>query len=299
MSTNGCGPESPVRIAIIGGSGLYKMAGLENVNEIDIRTPFGDPSGPFLIGELAGRRVAFLARHGKDHGLLPGDVNYRANVFALKTLGVERILSASAVGSMREEIRPRDVVLVDQFIDRTRGRISTFFGDGLAAHVSFADPICPHLRRVMLAAANQTTITAHDTGTYVCIEGPAFSTRAESRLFRSWDVDVIGMTNYQEARLAREAEICYATLALVTDYDCWHEEEEDVSVEAVLENLRANAEHAGEILRRTIQNLPSERSQCPCVDALKFAIITRPESVPPETRERLGPLVDRYLASRT
>jgi len=289
--------QSAVRIAIIGGSGLYRLAGLENVEEVRVSTPFGAPSDPFLIGEVAGRRVAFLARHGKDHGLLPGEVNYRANIFALKTLGVERILSASAVGSMREEIHPRDVVIVDQFIDRTRGRISTFFGDGLAAHVGFGDPVCPHLRAQLLEAARQAAPTAHESGTYVCIEGPAFSTRAESNLYRAWGVDVIGMTNYQEARLAREAEICYATLALVTDYDCWHEEEDDVSVEAVLGNLHANAQNAAEILRSTIQDLPAERDGCPCVDALKYALITRPESVPAETRERLRPIVGRYLDS--
>jgi 5'-methylthioadenosine phosphorylase len=288
-------PDAPVRIAIVGGSGLYRMAGLDDLEEVAVETPFGPPSDAFLVGTLAGRRVAFLARHGRDHRLLPGEVNYRANIYALKTLGVERILSASAVGSMRESIHPRDVVIVDQFVDRTRGRVSTFFGDGLAAHVAFGDPVCPHLRERMVEAAAETAVSSHASGTYVCIEGPAFSTRAESRLYRSWGMDVIGMTNYQEARLAREAEICYATLALVTDYDCWHEEEEDVSVEAVLENLTANAASAAEILRRTVEALPEDRDGCPCVDALRFAMITRPESVPAATIDRLRPIVGRYF----
>jgi 5'-methylthioadenosine phosphorylase len=222
-------------------------------------------------------------------------VNYRANIYALKSLGVERILSASAVGSMQEQIRPRDVVLVDQFIDRTRHRPATFFGDGIAAHVAFADPVCPELRGVLLDAAEGEVPRAHPHGTYLCIEGPTFSSRAESRLYRAWGVDVIGMTNLPEARLAREAEICYATLALVTDYDCWHEDEEDVSVGAVLANLQANAAGAGRVIRKAVERLPSRRERCGCGEALAHAIITRPEAVTAETRRRLAPLLAKYL----
>jgi len=287
--------REPVRIAIIGGSGLYALAGMDEVEERAVETPFGAPSDRVLIGELGGKRVAFLARHGRDHDIQPGEVNYRANIFALKKLGVERILSASAVGSMQEQIRPRDVVLVDQFIDRTYRRPPTFFGSGLVAHVGLADPVCPELRGAMLGQATDRVPRAHEKGTYLCIEGPAFSTRAESLLYRSWGVQVIGMTNMQEARLAREAEICYATLALVTDYDCWHEEEEDVSVGALLDNLKANARNAAEILRGTIEQLPAERQGCACGEALRFAIITRPEAIGPELRERLGPLIEKYL----
>ena len=221
--------DARARIAIIGGSGLYALAGLDEARELSVETPFGPHSDGLFVGRLAGESVAFLARHGKSHNLLPAEINYRANLYVLKMLGVERVLSASAVGSMREGIRPRDVVLVDQFIDRGQHRQATFFGDGIVAHVAFADPICPEVRGVTLQAALDFGATAHDGGTYLCIEGPAFSTRAESLLYRSWNVDVIGMTNMHEAKLAREAEICYATLALVTDYDCWHEDEEDVS----------------------------------------------------------------------
>ncbi len=286
---------SDVSIAIIGGSGLYELAGLTDMEEIRVETPFGDPSDAMLVGQLAGQRVAFLARHGRQHRLLPAEINYRANIYALKTLGVERILSASAVGSMRDEIRPRDVVLVDQFIDRTTQRPQTFFGAGLAAHVSLADPVCPALRATLAKGSEGRVPRAHDGGTYVCIEGPAFSTRAESELYRSWGVDVIGMTNLQEAKLAREAEICYATLALVTDYDCWHEEEDDVSVAAVLDNLRANAAAAAEIVRETIRALPADRESCDCAHALRHAMLTPASAVDRQTRERLGPLVAKYL----
>jgi 5'-methylthioadenosine phosphorylase len=284
------------RVAIVGGSGLYELAGLDDVEEHDVETPFGRPSDAILVGSIGKRRTAFLARHGRGHALLPSEINYRANVFALKRLGVERILSASAVGSMREEIRPRDVVLIDQFVDRTQHRPSTFFGDGLAAHIGFADPICPHLRSAMLDAARAVGGGgAHDGGTYLCMEGPAFSTRAESQLYRAWGIDVIGMTNLQEARLAREAEICYATLALVTDYDCWHEEEEDVSVGTVLDNLEANAARAAAVVRATIEALPDDRRACGCAEALRHAIITRRDVIPPAVAERLAPIVGRYL----
>jgi len=231
--------------------------------------------------------VAFLARHGRGHTLLPSDINYRANIYAMKMLGVGRILSASAVGSMREAIHPRHVVLPDQFIDRTRKRESTFFGNGLAAHVSFADPICPELRTTLLESARQEGVEAHDGGTYLCMEGPAFSTRAESRLYRSWDVDIIGMTNLQEAKLAREAEICYATLALVTDFDCWHEEEEDVSVNTVLATLKANSVAAAAVLKGAVLALPAGRDRCLCGQALKYAIITDRKCITRAARERL------------
>jgi 5'-methylthioadenosine phosphorylase len=285
----------PVEIAIIGGSGLYEMAGLQDVEAISLETPFGTPSDHIMVGRLGERRVGFLPRHGRQHGLLPAELNFRANIYALKSLGVERILSASAVGSMREDIHPRDVVLIDQFIDRTHGRISTFFGDGVVAHVGFADPICPDLRKRMLSAAEGRVPRVHDGGTYVCIDGPAFSTRAESELYRSWNVDVIGMTNLQEAKLAREAEICYASLALVTDYDCWNTEEEDVNVAALLENLKANAAAAGEVIREAILSMPGERLSCACGSALASAIITPPASISADTRRRLGPILSRHL----
>ena len=241
------------------------------------------------------REVAFLARHGCDHRLLPGEINYRANIYAMKSLGVGRILSASAVGSMKPSVHPKDVVLPDQFIDRTRGRAATFFGQGVAAHIAFADPVCPETRGAMSFAAKAAGATVHDGGTYLCMEGPAFSTRAESHLYRSWGVDVIGMTNLTEAKLAREAEICYATLALVTDYDCWHEEEADVSVAGVLENLRANAALAAAALRGAVMALPRLRTACGCADALKHAIITPVEAITPEARARLRVLLEKYL----
>jgi 5'-methylthioadenosine phosphorylase len=281
-------------IGILGGSGLYRMEGLEGAREVRVATPFGDPSDALVLGRLEGRDVAFLARHGRDHRILPGEINYRANVYAMKSLGVTRILSASAVGSMREDVHPRDVVLPEQFIDRTRGRISTFFGGGVAAHVTFADPICEPTRRALLDAARAAGARAHDGGTYLCMEGPAFSPRAESRLYRTWGVDVIGMTNLQEAKLAREAEICYATLALVTDYDCWHEEEEDVSVEALLGNLKANAAIAEQAIRGAVAALPAERG-CGCGDALRFALITPAAAIPAPARERLAAILGKYL----
>ncbi len=284
-----------VRIGILGGSGLYSLAGLDEAREVELDTPFGPPSDALVVGRLEGRAVAFLARHGRQHRLLPSEIDYRANVFALKRLGAQRILSVSAVGSMREDVHPRDVVLVDQFIDRTRQRPSTFFGDGLAAHVSMAQPICEQTRRVLHAAAIAAGARVHDGGTYLCIEGPQFSTRAESRLYRSWGVDVIGMTNVQEAKLAREAEIGYATLALVTDYDCWHESEDDVSVGALLDNLRANTELAARVLREAVRRMPDSLSGSVAENALAHALITPPEAVPARTRERLRPIVGRYL----
>jgi 5'-methylthioadenosine phosphorylase len=282
-------------IGVLGGSGLYDLAGFENATEVRLETPFGPPSDAILVGTLAGRPAAFLARHGRSHTILPSEINYAANIYAMKMLGVSRILSASAVGSMREDIHPREVVLPDQFLDRTQGRRSTFFGDGVVAHVSLARPVCRILRKQLEGAARSEGASVHDGGTYLCIQGPAFSTRAESMTYRSWNVDVIGMTNAQEAKLAREAEICYATLALVTDYDCWHEEEEDVSVEALLENLRANSELAARILRSTVRALPGDRDGCCCGEALKYAIITPRDSFPAGTRERLGAILGPYL----
>ena len=283
------------RFAIVGGSGLYELAGVERPREVRLSTPFGEPSDVILIGGLAGCEVAFLARHGTNHRLLPSEINYRANLYALKTLGVERVLSVSAVGSMRERIRPRDVVLVDQFIDRTVHRAATFFGDGVAAHIAFGDPVCAETRSVLLAASKAQGVRAHDGGVYLCMEGPAFSTRAESRLYRSWGVDVIGMTNAQEAKLAREAEICYATMAMVTDYDCWHEEEQDVSIVGVLENLEANSLHAAEIVREAVRRLSEGPRGCACAEALRHAIITPLDAISSETRDRLRPIIGKYV----
>jgi 5'-methylthioadenosine phosphorylase len=287
--------KQEVEIGIVGGSGLYAMAGLEDFEEVAVETPFGHPSDSLLVGELEGRRIAFLARHGRRHTLLPTEINFRANIFALKSVGVQRILSASAVGSMKEEIKPRDIVLVDQFIDRTHKRPATFYGEGIAVHISFADPICPVVRAAMLRAAESNGATVHDGGTYLCMEGPAFSTRAESMLYRSWGVDVIGMTNLQEAKLAREAEICYATMAMATDYDCWHEDEEDVSVSSVIDNLKANSELAAATLRETVRALPAERDGCGCGEALKYGIITPREAIPPAAVDRLKPLIGKYF----
>jgi len=285
---------SETKIGIIGGSGLYQMEGFATVEELDIDTPFGAPSGPYVLAEMGNRRVAFLARHGEGHSLLPGDINYRANIYGFKKLGVERVIGVSAVGSMRSEIQPLQVVLPDQFIDRTRGRKDTFFGGGIAAHVSFADPVCPELQQVLARAAEQVSATVHRGGTYLCMEGPAFSTRAESMLYRSWGVSIIGMTNIQEAKLAREAEICYATVALVTDYDCWHETEAEVSVEMLLEHLTLNAQTAQCVLKAAVPAVPENRS-CPCCKALNNAIITSPDKISAETKNRLEIIIGKYI----
>jgi len=283
-----------VQIGVIGGSGLYGMQDLTDREEVVVRTPFGDPSGPYVVGTLAGRRVAFLARHGAGHRILPSDLNFRANIFGFKTLGVEWILSASAVGSLKEAYAPRDIVIPDQFFDRTRSRISTFFGRGLAAHISFAQPICPVLAGIAADATEPTGATVHRGGTYVCIEGPQFSTLAESRLYRSWGMDVIGMTNLQEAKLAREAEICYATLALVTDYDCWHPSNDQVSVEMIVANLQQNAATAQRAIARAVSMLPADRT-CACARALEYAFITPRQAVPDEVIRELAPIVGKYL----
>lgn len=291
---------SDIRIGVIGGSGLYDMETLEVLEERIVETPFGAPSDPYVIGELDGRKVAFLARHGKGHRLLPTELNYRANIFGFKLLGVERILAVGAVGSLQEKYPPGQVVVPDQFIDRTRHRPDTFFGDGLVVHVSLADPICPELAECFFEAGREAGADTHRGGTYVCMEGPQFSTRAESFLYRSWGADVIGMTNLQEAKLAREAEICYATLAMITDYDCWREEEEAVSVEAVLEILRQNSRRAQDIVRRVVARLPENRGgSCACAEALRTALITDPASVPEATLARLRPLVGKYFPDRS
>ncbi|MDV2496246.1 MAG: S-methyl-5'-thioadenosine phosphorylase [bacterium] len=282
------------RIGVIGGSGLYEMEGLRAKEEVEVDTPYGAPSDSYLTGELGGVSMVFLPRHGCGHRILPTHLNSRANIYGMKKLGVEWIISVSAVGSMREEIEPGHIVIIDQFFDRTRERPSTFFGDGVAGHITFADPVCPILRSVLLEAARAAGATVHDGGTYVCIEGPQFSTRAESQVFRSWGVDVIGMTNLPEARLAREAEICYATIALCTDYDCWHEGEEDVTIEAVLEVVRQNVSTAQAIIKEAVSHFPLPRT-CPCAEALKHAIMTPAELIPPATRQSLGLLIDKYL----
>lgn len=284
-------------LGVIGGSGLYELDGLEDVKWVHVETPFGSPSDELMVGRLAGKTLVFLPRHGRGHRISPSELNARANIFALKTLGVSRIVSVSAVGSMREEIRPGDIVICDQFFDRTRGRSSTFFEGGIVAHVHFADPVCPDLSRLLYDSGLEVGASMHWGGTYLVMEGPQFSTRAESRVYRQWGVDVIGMTNLPEAKLAREAEICYATLALATDYDCWHETEEDVSIDAVLEVIRKNVSTARRILRRVVDKLDSHRT-CACSRALENAIVTDPDQIPESIKRDLAPLIGRYLCPR-
>src|SRR5512136_614128 len=267
--------ETKAEIGIIGGSGLYDMDELSDREEVRLSTPFGDPSGPYVTATLRGRRVAFLSRHGAGHRILPSELNFRANIYGFKLLGVERIFSASAVGSLKEKYPPLDVVVPDQFFDRTKGRISTFFGRGIAGHVSFAHPVCGELSRIAYESALSVGARAHLGGTYVCMEGPQFSTLAESNLYRSWGMDVIGMTNLQEAKLAREAEICYATVALVTDYDCWHPEHDQVTVKMIASNLLRNAETAGRLIAEAVMRVPAART-CPCASALATALLTDP-----------------------
>jgi len=281
-------------IGIIGGSGLYNIPGLSDVREVQVDTPFGPPSEKIVLGRLEGREVAFLARHGRGHRLLPSEINFRANIFAMKKLGVESILSVSAVGSLKLEHKPTDFVIPDQFIDRTTHRVSTFFGDGIVAHVAFGDPVCATTAITFRDACRSAGVVGKQGGTYVCMEGPQFSTRAESNLYRSWGADVIGMTNLQEAKLAREAEICYATLAMVTDYDCWHQGHDDVTVEQVIAVLQQNAENATKVVRAAVALLP-RNSNCPCRSALKYAILTDRAAIAPETRQKLSLLLDKYL----
>ncbi len=283
-----------IQIGIIGGSGLYDMADLADREERSVTTPFGDPSGPYVIGTLRGKRVAFLPRHGIGHRYMPTELNYRANIFGMKTLGVEYILSASAVGSLQERYVPQHLVIPDQFFDRTKGRISTFFGHGLVAHVGFAHPVCERLGAVAYEACRGAGATVHKGGTYVCMEGPQFSTLAESKLYRSWGMDIIGMTNLQEAKLAREAEICYATIALVTDYDCWHPEHDSVTVDMIVANLVANAKTAQAVIADAVSRLPLERT-CGCADALAHAILTRPDVIPEDTKRALAPIIGKYI----
>jgi 5'-methylthioadenosine phosphorylase len=283
-----------VRVGIIGGSGLYQMEGLTDVQEMEISTPFGSPSDSYRIGTVEGQRVVFLARHNRNHTIMPSELNFRANIYGFKQLGVEWIISASAVGSLKEELRPLDIVLPDQFYDRTKTRISTFFGEGVVVHVSFAEPICPQLAGIVQLAGTYSRVAVKRGGTYVCMEGPQFSTKAESNTYRSWGMDLIGMTNLQEAKLAREAEICYTTMALVTDYDCWHPSHDAVTVAEVVQNLKKNAENAQKIIRSAVKRLPVART-CACRNALQNAILTDLKKVPPATRTKLELLLKRYL----
>ena len=285
-----------VRFGIIGGSGLYQMPELTSVEEVKVPTPFGDPSDAFVIGTLEGERVAFLPRHGVGHRYTPSEVPFRANIYAMKLLGVERILSASAVGSLQEQYAPLDMVIPDQFFDRTRGRVreSTFFGEGLVAHISFAHPVCSALGDLLEESTSVADVKTHRGGTYLCMEGPAFSTVAESNVYRSWGMDIIGMTNLQEAKLAREAEICYATLALVTDYDCWHPGHDAVSIETVVEYLNKNVRNAQMILREAVRRLKDSERNCKCGSALQHAIFTQPDHWPAETAKKLEAIIKKY-----
>ena len=282
-------------IGIIGGSGLYAMPGLTKIKEVRVRTPFGQPSDPYVLGTLEGRKVAFLARHGRGHRILPTELNFRANIYGFKQLGVERIVSVSAVGSLKEEHKPMEFIIPDQFFDRTRQRADTFFGNGIVAHISFADPICPELARVLVAACKKAGVVGKRGGSYLCMEGPQFSTKAESNVYRSWGMDVIGMTNLQEAKLAREAEICYSTAAMVTDYDCWHPGHDSVTVDQVVSVLVKNAENACAMVRETVAAMPKTRS-CKCGSALAHAIQTDRKAIPAAARKRLGLLLDKYLS---
>ncbi|HTA24928.1 MAG TPA: S-methyl-5'-thioadenosine phosphorylase [Terriglobales bacterium] len=289
---------SQAEIGIIGGSGLYSMPGFTDAHELRQQTPFGDPSDAYILGTLAGRKVAFLARHGRGHLISPSELNFRANIYGFKQLGVERIVSVSAVGSLKEEHKPLDFVIPDQFFDRTRHRIDTFFGGGVVAHIAFADPICAEMAAVVQSACKKANVTAKRGGTYVCMEGPQFSTKAESNVYRGWGMDVIGMTNLQEAKLAREAEICYVTIAMVTDYDCWHPHHDSVTVDQIVAVLLKNAENASTVVRETIAALPAGRS-CKCGSALAHAILTDRTKIPTATRERLKLILGKYLESKT
>ena len=285
---------SKAEIGIIGGSGLYNMPGIQRVRRVRVATPFGKPSETFLLGELEGREVAFLSRHGRGHVLMPSEINFRANLYALKKLGVTRIISVSAVGSLREELKPLDMVLPAQFFDRSTNRPSTFFGGGIVAHISFADPVCPVLVDVLSQACASSGVNCHRGGTYICMQGPAFSTKAESATYRAWGMDVVGMTNLQEAKLAREAEICYATLAMVTDYDCWHPAHDAVTVDQIIDYLNRNAQNAQKIIRTAVRQMPKERG-CKCGSALAHAILTDPKKIPPQVRKKLALLLGKYL----
>ena len=285
---------SQAEIGIIGGSGLYSMPGLTDIHEVVLETPFGAPSDAYVLGRLEGKNVAFLARHGRGHRILPSELNFRANIHGLKQLGVERILSVSAVGSLKEEHKPLEFVVPDQFVDRTRHRVDTFFGDGVVAHIAFADPVCPQLSEVVGKACEKAKVVGKRGGTYLCMEGPQFSTKAESNLYRSWGMDVIGMTNLQEAKLAREAEICYVTVAMVTDYDCWHPHHDSVTVDQIVAVLVKNAENACNVVRESVAAMPKERT-CKCGSALAHAILTDRTKIPAATQERLNLVIGKYL----
>jgi 5'-methylthioadenosine phosphorylase len=283
------------KIGIIGGSGLYNMEGLTEVKEVALETPFGKPSDNFVLGTLEGQRVAFLARHSRGHKLLPSELPFRANIYAMKMLGVEWIISASAVGSLQEQYAPTDIVVPDQFFDRTRGRISTFFGDGIAGHITFAHPVCSDLSEIIAQSCETVGVKVHRGGTYLCMEGPAFSTLAESRLYRSWGMDIIGMTNLQEAKLAREAEICYATMAMVTDYDCWHPDHDSVTIELVIEYLNKNSANAQQIIREAVKRVAAFEQPCQYRSAVKNAILTQRDLIPAETKQKLWAIIGKYF----
>ncbi len=281
-------------VGVMGGSGLYQMEGLEDVQAIALKTPFGDPSDSFVVGRLQGVKVVFLPRHGRGHRIQPSSVNFRANIYGMKMLGVQWIIGVSAVGSMKDSIRPGDMVIPSQFIDLTKGRPNTFFSDGIVGHISFADPVCPVLGQILFEAREEDGTIVHKDGTYLCIEGPQFSTRAESRLYRTWGVDIIGMTNLPEAKLAREAEICYATIAFVTDYDCWYEEGGDVSVKEILRILAQSTKRAKSVIRHALKQLPEKR-ECLCATALKHAFVTGKKHIPEKTKRDLEPIIGKYL----
>jgi len=284
-----------VDIGLLGGTGLYEIEGMDVLEQVDLDTPFGRPSASYIIGELEGKKVAFLTRHGLGHTLMPSDINYRANIYGFKKLGVTRVISTNCVGSLKEDIRPRDIVFADQFFDRTR-RKNSFFGDGIAAHIGFAHPVCPEVSRFLFEAGEELGLRCHPGGIYICIEGPLFSTKAESEAYRSWGCDVIGMTSVTEAKLCREAEICYATMNLVTDYDVWHETEETVSIEMILENLRKNIQNAKDIIKKAIISLPEERgAKCECAKALANCIVTHPDRMSPEIKEKLSLIIRKYI----
>ena len=287
--------KDSAKIGIIGGSGLYQMAGLADTRQVRVKTPFGEPSDAIVVGTLEGQRVAFLARHGRAHRFSPGEINYRANICAMKMLGVERIISVSAVGSLRDDLPPLDFVIPDQFFDRTRGRLATFFGGGVVAHVSFDKPTCTHLSAHVAQASERAGIKSHRTGTYVCMEGPQFSTLAESHTYRQLRFDVIGMTNLTEAKLAREAEMCYATIAMITDYDCWHPQHDAVTLSEILANLGRNTENVQRVIREAVRELPEERA-CKCGSALAHAIVTDRKFIPAATKKRLAPIIGKYIS---
>jgi 5'-methylthioadenosine phosphorylase len=287
--------KGEAEIGIIGGSGLYSMSGLESAREVRVKTPFGEPSDAFVVGAVEGRRVAFLARHGRGHRLLPSEINYRANLYAMKLLGVERVISVSAVGSLREDLRPLEFLIPEQFYDRTRSRVSTFFGGGIAAHVGFDHPTCAQLGGVLGDACDASGVKAHRGGIYVCIEGPQFSTLAEAHVHRQLRFDVVGMTNVTEAKLAREAELCYATIAMVTDYDCWHPQHSSVTVAEIIANLNRNSDNAQTVLRAAVSRMPAART-CRCGRALAHAILTDPKSIPASAKRRLAAIVGKYIS---